>query len=88
MGFVDPLDKESGVLLLEPMEPSHQLVLVALGLGPDGDGQGTGSDGTGRTDDRNSLRGQGVSGDDVGQLGHGHDVARPAPRPLPSSPCP
>ena len=30
--LVDPLDEEGRVLLLQPVEPGHQLVLVAFGL--------------------------------------------------------
>ena len=39
VGLVDPLDHEGAVLLLQPVQPGHELVLVTLGLGADGDRQ-------------------------------------------------
>ena len=77
MGLVDPLDDERRVLLLQPVEPGHQLVLVALRLGPDGDRQRRPARRRDGNDDRRALGGQRVAGADVGQLGHGHDVAGP-----------
>jgi hypothetical protein len=40
--LVDPLDHEGRILLLEPVETGHQLVLVAFRFRPDGDGESQG----------------------------------------------
>ena len=85
MGFADPpqdglvglvvaFEAQRGVLVQKAAKGDAQLVVIGNRLGPDRGGQGGGGQRHGGHRDRLVLGGQGVSGVDVGQLGHGHDV--------------
>ena len=75
MGLVVAPDEQRQVLLLDPMQGGHQLVLVALGLRADGyrqhrnGGRGPGND------DRSAPGSERVAGRHVAQLGNGGQIA-------------
>src|SRR5260370_199462 len=94
VGLGVALDREGRVLLLQPGEAGHELVLVALGLGRDGLGErplrrieGSVEDGGCLVGDRGADVGVGCGGEGGwpgGRWGWGSWPSGPAP----ASPCP
>ncbi len=70
------MDPQRGVLLHEPVEALHHLLVVGLALGLEGEGDGGGRIGERREDDRALLVGERVARGGFLELRHRDDVAR------------
>ena len=75
VGFVVPLDGECRVLVAQPLEGGHQLVVVGPGGGPDRDPESRRGELGRRDRHRLALGGQGVAGAGPVQAGNGDEVA-------------